>query len=131
MASIAPGVKPRTLLPLFSANLFKKCWARRGISNLARPQRRKLQIHHIDAVEQVFPEPSRFNFLFQVFVCGRNNARIHRNRVVEAQRLHLPFLKDSQKLGLHGHRNFAHLVQKTRFLRLPLRTFLHAVCPPR
>src|SRR5262249_28998022 len=67
------------------------------------PQGRQVQIHHIDAIEQVLAERAVLDFFFQVAVGGANNANLDLFVRLSADTAELSILKKLKQLGLQGH----------------------------
>src|SRR2546425_2272804 len=77
-------------------------------------QRRQLDRHDIDAVEQVLTKPSGADFCFEIARRGGENARVHAARLLIADPADLTLLQHAQQLRLQTERQFADFVQEDR-----------------
>ena len=68
-------------------------------------QRRHLERHHIQPVEQVLPEPARRHLAFEIAAGGGNDAYVHGHFRAAAYALELLLDKHAQQLalGIDGH----------------------------
>ena len=80
----------------------------------AFPQRRQMNGHAPQAVEQVLAEPPLLDQGVQVLVRGGQDADLHGNALTAAQSLETPFLQQSQNLGLRVRGHVPHFVQEQR-----------------
>ena len=78
------------------------------------PERRDLQSHPLQAVEQIEAELAGGDELVEIAVRRSDDAHIDIDRAVAAHALDLPLLERSQNLGLHRERHIADLVEKER-----------------
>jgi hypothetical protein len=74
-------------------------------------QRRNGEPDDIEAVEEVEPEPPVRDFVAQVAVRGSHDANVDAARKVLADAPQLPFLDDTQQLGLCTRRQLADFVE--------------------
>ena len=86
--------------------------------NLA--QGRHMDMNDIQPEIQILPETVLPDFLFEVFVGGRDEANIHRHRAATAYPLHLALLQNAQQLGLGRQTQITDFVQEKRS---PVRRF--------
>ena len=78
----------------------------------ALPQRRELQVHHSQPVEEVEPERAGRDRPLQIPVAGGDHAGVQRYVPRAPQPLHYPFLEHAEEPCLHLHRHLADLVEK-------------------
>ena len=103
------------LAVLFAVLLRKKLDQGRDVF-LALPQRRKLNIDHIEAVIKVFAESSVVHQPFQVDIGCRNDPGIHLDRVVGAQPHEFLLLDNAQELGLSLEADRPDFIEEDRAL---------------
>ena len=84
------------------------------MSSAAVAQRRQRQVHDIQPVEEVGPEPPGGDLPGQVTVRAGDDAHVDRLRPGGPDRPHLPFLDHPQQLGLEGHGQLGDLVEEER-----------------
>ena len=84
--------------------------------NVFRPllQRRRLDAHDVDAVEEVLAEFALGHQLGQVLVGGEDEARAQRNELAGAQAAELHLLQDAQQLDLGKEAQVADFVEEER-----------------
>ena len=75
-------------------------------------QGRHRQRHHVEAVEEIFPKAARLHLGFEVAVGGGDDAHIHRQLALGADRPDGFLFQSPQQGRLHGERHLAYLVQK-------------------
>ena len=75
-------------------------------------QRGNAQVHHVQAIQQVFAEGAVLDRFGQVAVGGADNADVHLDRLGAADAVDLAFLDGAQQLGLQAHIHFADFVQQ-------------------
>ena len=80
----------------------------------AAAQRREVQAHDIEAVEQIFAEHLGQDFGFEVLVRGRDDADIGADRVIPAHPRESSVLQHAKEFALQGERHFADLVEEQR-----------------
>ena len=82
--------------------------------DVARPvaKRRKLDVHHVDAVIQVPAEPTRLHLGPQVVIGRQDYANVGVFRFVAAERLKCPLLKHAKQLHLQLRRSGGNFVQE-------------------
>ena len=80
----------------------------------ALAQRRHLQWHHVDAIEEVFAEFAALDQRFQRAVRGGDDSYIDGDQPCRADRLDFTVLQHAQQLGLHRQRHVADLIEKQR-----------------
>src|SRR5439155_938664 len=78
------------------------------------PERRDLQSHPLQAVEQIEAELAGGDELVEIAVRRSDDAHIDIDRAVAAHALDLPLLERSQNLSLHRQRHIADLVEQAR-----------------
>src|SRR5512137_29820 len=66
----------------------------------------------MDSIEKVVAKTALLHFLFQVFVGGHNDTRIHLHHSLTSKGVKNHFAKNPKQLGLHCERHFRYLVQK-------------------
>ena len=81
---------------------------------LALAQGRKVESHHVQAVEEVFAEVSLGDHFRQVAVRRRDDAHVYLTGLVRPHGAHFAALENPQQLGLHLERHVADLVQEER-----------------
>ena len=77
-------------------------------------QRRDVQFHHVEAVEQVFAETAGFDFLLEVAVGGGEDAGVDVDFGVGADALEAAVLGHAQQFGLKLRRHLGDFIQKNR-----------------
>ena len=80
----------------------------------ALAQRRHLDPHDVQPVEQVGAEAAGLHLGLEVAVRGRDHAHVDARRLLVAQPLELPVLDRAQQLGLPLQRHRTHLVEQQR-----------------
>ena len=80
----------------------------------ALAQRRQLQVHHIEAEEQILAEGPLPHAFRQIPVGRGNDTDIHRHRPRSTHAVDHPFLNGAQELGLQAHIHLGNLVQQQR-----------------
>ncbi len=75
-------------------------------------QRGHAQVHHIQAIEQVFAEGAVLDGFRQVAVGGGNDADVDLDRLGAANAVDLAFLNGAQELGLQARIHLADFVQQ-------------------
>ena len=73
-----------------------------------------MQIHDVDAVEQIGTESSVLNFLFQLAIGGANHAHFDFLVFLRADAAELSVLQKLQQLRLQRHVQFGNLIEKQR-----------------
>ena len=86
----------------------------RGNVGAALAQRRDAQRYHVQAVIEIGSELPRLDRLREVSVGGGDDADVHLDRPVAADRLELFLLQHPQQLHLRRDREFANLVEEQR-----------------
>ncbi len=81
-----------------------------GDVGAALAQRRYLQRHHLQPIEQVLAELALGNQARQVAVGRRQDAQVDLQRLFTAHALEGALLQHAQQLDLHGGRDLADLV---------------------
>ena len=76
------------------------------------PERRDLDLDHIEPIVKILPKPVIPDGLIQIHVRGGNQADIGLAGDVVSQAFEFPFLDESQKLGLNGQGQIADFVQE-------------------
>ena len=76
------------------------------------PQRRQLDLHHIQSVKKILPKRFRLHHRRQIFIRGGNHSDLRAQGLVTTQSLKFPVLQNSQKFRLQGQRHVPDLVQK-------------------
>ena len=89
-------------------------------------QRRKKNIHHLQAIKEIIPESPFCNLRRQILIRRADNPNIYRHRLRTAQPLKLFLLKHTQQLRLRLDMHIANLVQKQR---PPIRKLKLALSP--
>ena len=86
------------------------------VRNVARAlaQRRHLQIHDVDAIEQILAESAAFDFRFQHPVGGADYAHFNFLVFLGADPAELAVLQQLQQLGLQTQIEFGNFVEKQR-----------------
>src|SRR5690606_16165202 len=79
---------------------------------LALAQRRQLQAHHREAVEEVLAEPPGADLLLEVAVRGGDDAHVDLDRLDAAHALDLALLEHAQQLRLEIELELAELVEE-------------------
>src|SRR5437879_3555985 len=69
---------------------------------------------HVEAIEQILPEPPRGHLRLEIAVGRRYDARVHGDRAIAAQSADLSLLDHPQQLRLRGERQLTDLVQEQR-----------------
>jgi hypothetical protein len=77
-------------------------------------QRRNVNAHNVEAVEQILAEGAFGDFSFEVFVRGGEDADIRLERLIAADAGILAFLKHAQQLALHSERHVADFIKEER-----------------
>src|ERR1051326_8759500 len=77
-------------------------------------KRRYLQWKNIQAVKQILPERSFFDFLPKIPVGSGNDPHIHLDDSVSTEPLDFSLLKDPQKIRLHIERKLTNFVKENR-----------------
>ena len=80
----------------------------------ALPQRRKLNAHDIEPVEQILAERFFGDFLLEIVVRRRDDAHVGLERFIAADAGEFAFLQHAQDLSLQGQRHVADFVEKQR-----------------
>src|SRR5262249_56899258 len=80
----------------------------------ARGKRGNPDLHHVEAVKEVFSKAPLRHLFAQVLDRRRHYAHVYREDLRAAQALDLTLLKNAQELDLCRGRDFTHLVQKER-----------------
>ena len=75
-------------------------------------KRRHLQIHDIDAIEQILAESAVFDFRFQLAVGGADHAHFHFLVFLGADAAELAVLQQLQQLGLQAQVELGDFVEK-------------------
>src|SRR5439155_399709 len=75
-------------------------------------RRRQREVHHVEAVVEVLPEPAGAHLALEVAVGGGDEAHVDRYREARAQRRHLALLHGAQELRLERERDLRHLVEE-------------------
>ena len=108
------GVTPLTTRPFLCANFCEEIVDQQRDIPLALPQRRHLELDHVETVVEVFAKPAGRHLLLQIAVGGAENARIHLEGLLPPHPLQFMLLQHPQQLRLHPGRGFADLVEKER-----------------
>src|SRR5262245_33458745 len=89
---------------------------RRQLGDVLRSlaQRRHRNGNYIEPVVQIFAESSLPDQLFQVLMCGRNNANVDLHRLAGANALESHLLEHPQQFGLHFEANVTDLIEEQR-----------------
>src|SRR5208282_4650679 len=75
-------------------------------------KRRQRNGEDVQSIEQVFAKMSVADGLGKIAISGGDDAHVDRDRLRAAHSLELTFLKHTQELYLHFHRNFADFVKE-------------------
>src|SRR5260370_20246222 len=78
----------------------------------ALPQRRHVQIHHVDAVGKILAESPLFDLRFQMAVGGAHHPHLDLLVLLGADPAELPILQKLQELRLQGGVKLRNLVKK-------------------
>ena len=110
----ADGVRP-TIFLLRRVGRFPD-ERRREIRNVLAPlaQGGHAQLHHIQPVEQIAPEPAGGGLGAQIAIGGRNDVHVDVDRCDRAHALDFAGFEHAQQLGLHRLRQLADLVEEQR-----------------
>ncbi len=77
------------------------------------PQRRNVEVHHLDPVHQILAEQSAGNSLGQIAIRGRDHAHVDVHaRAGGTHSLNLAVLEEAEQDGLHLQAHFADFVQE-------------------
>ena len=76
------------------------------------PQRGKLDVEHVEPEVEVPPELTDLHERPNFLVRGRDDPDVHAYGLLPADPEELPFLQDSQQLGLGGQRHLPDLVEE-------------------
>ena len=101
------------------------------IFDIAAPfaQRRKIQIHNVDAVIQILAEGAIFNFGLEMPVGGADNADFHFLVFLCADAAELSILQELQQLRLQSQIEFGNFVEEQRSaVRQFNSSWLGAIC---
>ena len=85
-----------------------------------RPQRRQLDSHHAEPVEQILAKLSRANLLLQIAVRGANHSHIHGDWLRPAQPLDGAVLEYAQHFRLRHRIHVPNFIQENRAARSQL-----------
>src|SRR3990167_7321965 len=94
--------------------LFNKIRYQKRYILFSLPQRRELNGNHMETIVKVLSKTAFLHKFFQVFFGCTNDTDIDRNRLLAANTLKLPLLKDSQELHLHFQWNIIYIIEKYR-----------------
>ena len=86
------------------------------LGNVAAPgaERRHLDRHHVQAIEQVVAKPPRRDFGLQVLIRGRDDAHVDLERLTRPDPRYDALLQRAQHLRLRRQAHVAHFVQEQR-----------------
>ena len=76
----------------------------------ALTERRDVDAHDIEAVEQILAERALGDFFFEVFIGGGEHSHVSFQRLIAPDSGILAFLKHSEQLALHGERHVADFI---------------------
>jgi hypothetical protein len=109
------GTGGKSCRPICRRRKMRQCLARQG-HDVVRPlaQRGDFERKNVEAVEQVFAEPSGLDFGGHVPVGGGQNADVERHRLLAADPLHFTLLQHPQQFGLQTQRHFGNFVEQQR-----------------
>src|SRR5205085_2879012 len=77
-------------------------------------QRRQLEAHDVEPIEEVRAERAAVDRLAQIAVCGGDQANVELDRAGSADAAYRTLLERAQQLRLHVDRQLADLVEKQR-----------------
>src|SRR5262249_51963993 len=77
-------------------------------------ERRHVDLHDVDSVEEVFAEAPLVDFVFEDAVRRSDEARVERDLAVRPDRAHFALLQRAKQLRLHLERQLADLVEEQR-----------------
>ncbi len=88
----------------------------RELEHVGRPlaQRRDLQVHDVEAEQQVLAEGAFAHRLDQIAVRGRDDADVDRHRLGAADAVDHALLDGAQELGLQPHVHLGDFVEQQR-----------------
>ena len=75
-------------------------------------QSRKMKVHCVDSVIEIFSECSFLNHLFKVLVCCADEPDVDRNWSVVSYSCYSAALKGSEQLHLQMYRNVTYFIEK-------------------
>src|SRR5206468_2412070 len=75
-------------------------------------QRRQRDAKHVDAVEQILPDPARTDQLVQISIRGHENARVDRHRANATDPPELATVENLQELRLHLRTHLGELIEE-------------------
>ena len=104
--------KSLDLFSVFVCVAFQEGFGQEDHIPLPFPQGREGHQDDPQAKVKVFPEAPFLHGLFEIAVCGRNDAGIHLDLLPAADPFDHPLLQEAKQLHLEGQRQLADLVQK-------------------
>ena len=78
------------------------------------PERRHLDVNHVEAVVQVLAELTAGHQLMQIAVRGGDDAHVDLHRFLAPDRTDVIFLQNAQQLDLKPHGHVADFIQQQR-----------------
>ena len=85
-----------------------------SVTSAARSRSGGTERNHVQAEEQIRPEPSAADLFGEIAIGCGDDAHVHANRLAAADRLELLFLEHAQELDLGLERQLADLVEEQR-----------------
>ena len=107
-------IRPGDLPVELAVEFIDKVAHERGDVLLALPQRRDVDRHDVEPVEEVLPEETFLHILLEVAVRGGHEPHVHLDRLDAAHPFELVILDHPQELYLHLPGKIADLVQEQR-----------------
>src|ERR1700674_5293269 len=97
---------------IFAVIVGKKIVDQVGNIGSALAQRRHVQVHDVNAIEQIRPKSTAFNLLLQLSIGGANYADLNFLVLLRPYAAKLAILQQLQQLGLQTQVKFRNLIQK-------------------
>src|SRR6266852_2734807 len=81
---------------------------------LAIAQRRNEEGNYVQAVEEILAEGAAGDFLFEIFICGGDDAHIYMESLIGADAFEALLFEDAEDFGLGAEAHVADFVEEER-----------------